>query len=69
MFEEGSLLEEVRNDAFHGCGRLEAVCFPASLGQIGARAFRSCGGLCAVAFADGSRLRALGNSAFFDTAV
>lgn len=54
------------DEAFEGCRNLTSVSLPASLTEIGRRAFFSCRSLTSVTFAGPSNLETIGEDAFLD---
>lgn len=70
-FESGSRLQTIGESAFEDCemlGWVKGVELPASLENIGSRAFYSCNKLTKVVFANKSKLRSIGKNAFYNCA-
>jgi hypothetical protein len=62
-FEAGSVLQEIRENAFAGSG-LKSIVIPALVYVIGEGAFRECETLASMTFEAESNLRTIGDSAF-----
>ena len=63
-FAEGSELESIGQQAFYGCTILSSITIPASVTEIGEKAFYACENLATVTFAEGSKLKSIGELAF-----
>ena len=63
-FAEGSELESIGQQAFYGCTILSSITIPASVTEIGEKAFYACENLATVTFAEGSKLKSIGQKAF-----
>ena len=70
-FESGSRLQTIGESAFENCemlGWVKGIELPASLENIGSRAFYSCNKLAKVVFANKSKLTSIGKNAFYNCA-
>jgi hypothetical protein len=64
VFEAGSHLREIEQDAFEGCGSLRSIAIPFFVGRLGANCFSVCDSLQSVTFERPSSLAAIDRYAF-----
>ena len=65
MFEEGSQLETIGEEAFRNCTSLESIVIPDSVISIDNYAFRGCTNLADITIEEGSRLETIGTGVFY----
>ena len=66
VFEKGSQLMNIYNNAFYGCKNLKTIKIPSGVTLIGNSAFASCTSLSEVIFEENSQLEMIGYEAFYD---
>jgi hypothetical protein len=64
LFESGSNLQAIPNNAFTSCERLQSLCIPASVEVLGANCFQNMTDLSSLTFEPGSKLRTMDNRVF-----
>ena len=65
VFEDGTLCTSIGEGAFYNCNFLSSVTLPASVENIGARAFEACENLQMISL-DNSSLKFIGENAFYE---
>jgi hypothetical protein len=65
IFEPGSRLSRIENEAFRGCTVLASICIPSSVETLGGSCFWGCRSLSTLTFESDSRLLFIGPEAFW----
>jgi hypothetical protein len=68
-FESVTQLREIGDEAFYGCRLVKFFNVPPSVETIGDRGFARCSSLSLISFGDDSRLKRVGEGAFFESGL
>jgi hypothetical protein len=69
IFQSGTRLKDIGEEAFAECGRLGGFSVPSSVETIGDRSFLNCGKLTTITFEDASQLKRIGELAFANSGL